>query len=822
MSGGKTSDRALLLSLGVGLVLVTLAAFGTVRHCEFVSYDDPDYVTENLRIQAGLTLRGIEWAFTSFHAGNWHPVTWLSHMFDCHWFGLNPAAHHLINALLHTINALLLLIILKQYTGAVWRSVMVAALFAWHPLRVESVAWVSERKDVLSGLFFLLTLWAYGCYAGRRNLLPEDRKVRSPQCRHVPVPVLGFPFSGHYWLALAFYALGLMSKPMLVTLPFVLLLLDYWPLNRLKCEPSRLASSTGQSAGIWPFLLEKLPFFVLALISCGLTVWAQHAGGSVVSMEALPLGHRIGNAAISCWRYLWKTLWPVDLAVLYPYNHGVYQWWTLVAVAGLLALTAVAIRAWKRPYVAVGWLWFLGMLLPVIGLVQVGLQAMADRYTYLPSIGLFVVAAFGLADLATRIRHGSPIVVVFVGFVLAACLVGVHRQAAYWRNSETLFRRALAVTEKNYVACNNLGTVLENQGRRLDAIELYHQALRFNPNCAEAYNNLGQSLLALGRLEEAEYHLREAMTRDPRSPGTHYNFGNLRLRQGDPQAAVQAYRQALALNGNFPDAHNVLGCLLAARGQPDEAIVHFQHALRLRPDSAEALGNLGNVLTEKNRAAEALPLLSKVVSLKPNQAEAHYNLGNAYLALERRQEALVTYQTVVTLKPEHAWAHYRLGNLLLADRNPDAAVAHYRAALAANANHAEAHYQLATLLVARKDVEEGIHHYGEAVRLKPAWREALNNLAWLLATCPAARYRDGERAVELATKAVEVTRGSDADTLDTLAAAYAEAGQFTKADAVAQQAIERAEATGRGDLVSQLRDRLKRYRSQQPYREATP
>jgi tetratricopeptide (TPR) repeat protein len=700
-------------------------------------------------------------------------------------------------------------------TGAQGPSALVAALFALHPLRVESVAWVCERKDVLSAFFFMLTLWAYGRYAELRSPKSEVRSAGTPSTTHRPSSSL------YYWLALLFFTLGLMSKPMLVTLPFVLLLLDYWPLRRFDLSTLKVDGPV-----VLRLVREKIPFFLLSTVFCVVTFLAQSKVGAVASLARLPFLPRLENAFVSYTGYLAKTVWPVGLANPYPnpWSWSLGQVTVAAVVVGVLCLAAVWYRR-RFPFVFLGWFWFVGTLVPVIGLVQAGEQPMADRFTYLPLIGLFVAAAWGWGAWVGRWQSANSCR--FVAWALPAVLltasaVRTRDQVRHWRNSETLFRHAIEVTGRNHIAYNNLGAVLERQGNLTEAIACYQEALHIKPDLAEAHDNLGRVLVSQGRMEEAQAHLLRALELSPKMASAHYHLGNLLHRQGRSEAAVAAYTHALMLNDELSDAHNNLGCLFASEGKLDRAIAHFEKALRSRPAFLDALNNLGSTLTEQGRAAEAISPLTKAVELQPLYAEAQYNLGNACLALNRRREALEAYQTVLALKPAHAWAHYKLGNIFLADHNLAAAIEHYRAALAGNANHAEAHYQLATLLLARQEAEDAIRHYREAVRLKPEWVEALNNLAWLLATHPDARHRDGKRAVELATKAVEVTRGIDADALDTLAAAHAETGQFTKAVEVAQEAIEKAQTAGRTDLVSQLRDRLKRYRSQLPYREAAP
>ena len=470
------------------LVVATGLAYWQVLHHDFVNFDDHYYVTENDRVQAGLTPEGFIWAFTTTDASNWHPLTWLSHMLDCELYGLNPGGHHLTNLLFHLASTLLLFIVFTRMTAALWRSALVAILFALHPLHVESVAWVAERKDVLSTLFWILTMWAYLHYV-----------------RHG-----GFK---RYLLVLVAFTLGLMAKPMLVTLPFVLLLLDYWPLGRYQFGQSGAASHTAMSASIVPrrsrsgalaLVLEKTPLLALAAISSVVTYLVQQSGQAMQYMETLPLTVRIANALVSYVAYIGKTIWPANLAVFYPHPGYTLPMWQ-AAGAGLLLvfISIVTIRSMSRyPYLAVGWLWYLGTLVPVIGLVQVGEQAMADRYTYVPLIGLFIIAAWGLWDLEKKWHRQK---IVFALILLLPLTVCTWRQLHYWRDSISLWEHALAVTKKNALAHNNLGGAFEEEGNAEKAIANFYEALRHDPEYLIARNNLGLALFREGKITEARY-----------------------------------------------------------------------------------------------------------------------------------------------------------------------------------------------------------------------------------------------------------------------------------------------------------------------------
>lgn len=552
------------------LVLLVLATFWPSLANDFLNYDDPHYITENQQVQAGLTFAGVRWAFANIEqTANWHPVTWLSHMADCELFGRSPRGHHFTNVLLHALNTALLFTLLNRMTGCRWRSFAVAALFSLHPLRVESVAWVSERKDVLSGFFFLLTLWAYVNYV-RTKPHPEGRSSKLE---------VRFWSSRYYWLTLLWFALGLMSKPMLVTLPFVLLLLDWWPLERLR--PG--------SAGLRPLLVEKLPLFLLTGVCIVTTLMAQAAGGAIKA--SVPVGTRLVTALVAYGRYLERHVWPAGLSVEYYYP----QHWPVsaillgvVVVAGVT--TAALLLRRRRPYLAVGWFWSLGTLVPVIGLVQVGLQSMADRYTYIPSIGVLIAVIWGVSEVVLRqperteeslgIRYlaGGAVVVSSL-----ACILLTRHQIGFWRNSGTLFRHALEVTERNATAYTLLGSYLRDQGQAQPAMEMYQQALRIDPRNEEAQLGTALLLMRSNRRGEAIGVLEQAVELLPNSGLVHGNLGLLLAGNGRLDEAEAHLTTALKLRPNYPGAHVVLGDICRQRHKDSQAIEHYQQALRLQP-----------------------------------------------------------------------------------------------------------------------------------------------------------------------------------------------------------------------------------------------
>jgi len=569
--------RTALLAAGLAAVAAAVyLAGGGLR--TFVNLDDNEYVYENPIVRGGLSREGIRWAFTAFHSGNWHPLTWLSHMLDVSLFGLDPRWHHATSVALHGLTTALLFLALYRLTGARWRSAFVAALFAVHPLHVESVAWVAERKDVLAGLFFALVLLAYERYARR-----------------------GGP--ARFGAVVLLAALGLMAKPMLVTIPCVLLLLDFWPLGRIR----RAAATTGPGRPPTSWLrpaLEKLPLFGLSAASAVVSILAQRAGGAIPGLSELTLGARLANAALSYVRYLGQTLWPFSLAVYYPYVAEVSAWRLCAALLVLAAISAAAFRQRRlRPHVAVGWCWYLGMLVPVIGIVQVGGQAMADRYTYLPLIGVFLAFAWSLPKPGrSRGVFALPPTAAVAGTLVVLLAGASVIQAGYWRDAQTLYRHALTVTSGNWLAHANLGVTLIADKRYEEAIGHLREAARLQPNYDLAYNNLGVAVGALGRFAEAETFYRRAVEISPRYYEAHFNLANACANQGKNAEALAAYRQALAIRPEAAAARYNLAKTLAELGRTSESLREYREALRLDPDAPDVLNNLAWMLA-MDRAA---------------------------------------------------------------------------------------------------------------------------------------------------------------------------------------------------------------------------
>ena len=717
------------------LVLLTLAVYAPVRNHEFINYDDSAYVTANPMVQRGLTGEGFIWAFTTYHICNWHPLTWLSHMLDCTLFGINPAGPHLVNVMLHVINAVLVFLLFHRLTGALWRSALVAALFAWHPLHVESVAWVSERKDLLSTLLGLLALLAYHRHAtgaGKR----------------------------WYWLSLTAFGLSLLAKPMFVTLPCVMLLLDYWPLGRLFPAAAEVPANGAPSApdrggrsplGWRGLLVEKIPFLLGSLALSVVTLLAQKAGGAVVAVEFFSVPNRIANAVFGYAGYLAKTFWPTNLICPYFERH-----WTTgsfaLALGGLLAVTGLVVALRGRKYLTVGWCWYLGTLVPVIGLVQVGNQPMADRYTYFPLLGIFVMVLWGGGELLSRFRQVVRPAVATVTVVLAGCLLLTAQQVRHWENSVSLFSHTLSVEPRNYVAENRLGDGLLTQGNLPEAITHLSKAVEINPADPDAVFGLGAALASAGRPVEAIGWYQQNLITHPDHPNTLSGLADVLANQGRTNEALAAYQKRLALKPELGPDHAGFAALLARMGRTAEAETHFRAGLRLEPASSLSHYNLAVFLSSQNRVTEADEHFARAAGMEPAIFQIHLQ-----------------------------WAVH-----LIRTQRPTEAVAQLR----------------------------------KAVRLFEESAPLCDLLARVLAAHPDDRLRNGTQAMELAEKACRLTEGKHPGYLDTLAASQAEAGRFSQAVATLQRALQLTTSERSAALRSGLQSRLERYQRSTPLRDA--
>jgi len=611
------SYQRINLMISLFLILLIVMIYGQVGSFDFVNWDDGLYVTENVYVQNGISKEGFIWAFTTSHAGNWHPITWLSHMLDCELYGLNPAGHHYTNIAFHIANTLFLFFILFRITGALWKSAFVAALFAIHPLHVESVAWVSERKDVLSTFFGLLMIGAYYRY------------IKAPDFKN-------------YLLVILFLSLGLMSKPMLVSFPFVLLLLDFWPLKRIQFKNNydlqSERSSCYASKGIFQLIVEKIPLFILAVIFCILTFIIQRSGGVMVPLEALPLKTRIANALISYVSYVLKAIWPHKLAYYYPYSMGTFSVWQICGAT--LLITSVILGAIylsrQYPYVLVGLFWYFGTLVPVIGLVQVSSQAMADRYTYIPLIGLFIVIVWGVPDILKKGQYRKIFLCVSAIIILSALTTRAFFQTSHWKNSIALFENAVKTNEKNNHALNNLITALTNNGRYDEAFLYLNRALKMNPQKKDLRMNLANILFLMGKPDEAISQYREILQTDTKNADVHYNLAYVLSTRENLDEAVLLYKETLKIDPKYSKAHYNLGNIYLDQGKITEAFMHYAEVIKLKPDYVQAYNKLGLIMFKQGKFNKAKVFFSKAIQIDPNYSEAHKNLEIVIQTLSSR------------------------------------------------------------------------------------------------------------------------------------------------------------------------------------------
>ncbi len=762
--GNATAICVLLLLLVVGVFLPSL------RH-GFVNFDDSVYVYENAHVQHGLTEENLRWAFTTLDAGFWHPLTWVSLLLDRQLFGMGPAGYHLTSLLLHAANAILLFVLLRRLTGATWRSAFVAALFAVHPLHVEPVAWVAGRKDVLSTLFWMLALLMYVRYA-EKSVISSQWPLASSQ-----KAVFHPPSSIFYLLSLCCFVCGLMSKTMVVTLPFILLLLDWWPLRRLE-----LKAQSSKLKAISPLFLEKLPFLVAAVVCGLLTVHAEKGVGAIQDVSDIPFLDRLSNAILGCGGYLVQMVWPRGLVVFYPYPRA-FALWSVVGTGLLLLLaSALVLRAARRqPYLAFGWIWYGVTLLPVAGLIQVGSHAHADRYTYVPLIGVFTIIAWGAYDLSRRWRHRTLVLSLAVALVLCLCIPLTHRQIGYWKDSESLFRHALSVTEHNHFAHNNFGLALLQKGQVDEAITHFNKALEAVPSYSKPHNNLGIALLEKGRTDEAIAQFQAAMGYNPDFAEVCYNLGVALLRKGQPQEAVAPFQKAVEGCPDLAKARYGLGSALLRTGRNEEAAAQFLKALELDPGYAEAQSDLGTALFREGKLDQAIVHFQEALRMRPDTAETCFNLGLALLRTGRPSEAIPHLRKAIAIQPDLAEAYSELGHALLKVGKGDEAMVQFQKAVQANPKLASAHNDLASALLRHGRADEAAAHYQAAIDAQPGNALFLNNLAWVLATCPRTSVRNGARALDLAQQAERLSGGRTPSILETLAAAYAETGRFSEA-----------------------------------------
>jgi tetratricopeptide (TPR) repeat protein len=757
---GIVRERRLTLALCLGLLAITFAVFGRSVQYDFFNYDDSFYVYQNPLVSNGLTRAGLITAFTHPLVGNWHPLTSISLMLDAQLFGLHAGGYHLVNVLLHSLAVILLFLALREMTGALWRSAWVAAVFAIHPLRAESVVWISERKDVLSAVFFFAGLIFYTRYAAR-------------------------PALGKYLLVLLTLTLGLLSKAMLVTFPFLLLLLDYWPLRRL--APGTGPGDNPERPTISRLLLEKLPLLLVVVGVSIATVFAQEP--ALQAAVDLPLRARAENAIVTVWVYLRQLVWPVHLGVFYPHPKlTLAPWLVMLAFLGLVLVTLICFRLRKSyPYLGVGWLWYLGMLVPVIGIVQVGWQAHADRYTYLPQTGILIMIAWGLNDL--RLRLAWPKILprsLAISSILALALVAC-RQVGYWSSSVTLWEHTLAITTGNDVAERGLGT----------------------------------ALLAIGRIDEAITHDRAALQIRPNDANGLTNLANALFQKGELPEAIEKFRQVVRLRPNDSEVRRNLGKALYRSGAVAESITEFETALRLRPHDSDAAYSLGNALLQKGDVNAAIEAFRKAIAIRPQDLASHYNLGIALQRAGETETAIAEFRETLRLDPKKVDARNNLAIALLKEGRTEEAIATWHAALQIDPQNAEFHANLAVAYLNQNRIAETIAQWHEALRLQPDKLPILLSLAWILATAPEDNVRNGSEARELAKRAFAAGSERNLLTYRVLAAAEAEAGNFGAALKTAREGIEKATAGGQPEIRQLLEVDSSLYDQLIPLRDPT-
>jgi tetratricopeptide (TPR) repeat protein len=822
------------------LAAASLAIYAQAWQGEFLEYDDQFYVTRNYNLDRGFSLArgfrgsGLEWALTTDTAHNWHPATWLSHMLDVRLFGRDPKWHHGVNVLLHAMNSALVFLVWRSLTGRVWPSALVAALWAVHPINVESVAWVAERKNVLSMFFLLLTLGAYGAYARRGGI-------------------------GRYLLVSVLLALGLLSKSMLVTLPCAMLLLDYWPLRRMRgvsggpltdadgvldrparshrsrhrgvelrtrstgsgrdrgyragsaaprsesgatptagkplllsagttgqAVPSPSSSAAAQPRSWWWLVLEKLPWFAMAVFASQMTLRAQVAAQAELS--ALPLGARVANALVSDAVYLWQLVCPLQLSPMYLHpQQNVALWKVIAAGVFLVAVTALVIWQWRRrPYLFVGWFWYLGTLVPVSGLVQVGLQGRADRYLYLPAIGIFVMVSWLLAEFVRHRPAAFWPAAIGSGIVLGSLAGLTVVQVGYWHDLGTLFRRALEIDPNNAFAHYNVGVSLREKGQHASAAKHFQEATKLAPIAIDAQLELAGALARDGRIDEAEKILDAQLRLSPDSEMSLLNRAMVLIEKGDLTLAAADCQRVLEINPKSFRALIYLGVISARRGDNDQAARYLDDALSMDPQNSEAQINAGLVAQARKDLPAALKYLRRATEVAPSNALAWYTYGMMLAAADDRSAGIDALERVVALDPKRASVHFQLGQFLVEEDRASEALVHFRTAL-------------------------------ELTRNTPDWPLVANTTAWLLATHPSSSVRNGREAVDLAQQACQQTTFGNPNFLDTLAAAYAEAGKFAEAVAYANKAYDAAFDANQLGLAADIKVRWRFYENERPY-----
>lgn len=687
----------------VGMIIVI---YFQVYHFEFVGFDDNEYVYENPHVTTGISLENIVWAFSAFHSNNWHPLTWISHMLDCQFFGLHPGWHHLVNLFFHIVNSVLLFLVLSMMTGGLWQSAFVAAIFAIHPLHVESVAWVAERKDVLSAFFWMLTLWAYQAY------------VKCPGIKR-------------YFLILLFFTLGLLSKPMVVTLPFVLLLLDYWPLGRIQLQEKQCDFKNCILAQK-NVILEKIPLVILSGASSVMTFVAQSHGGVVKSFETFPMISRISNAFVSYLIYIKKMIYPENLAFQYPYPENLDLWKGSGAVLTVLLITFLALRmASKKPFFIVGWLWYLGTLVPVIGLVQVGMQSMADRYMYIPMVGLLIVVSWGVSEYIQKRKILKTVSFGFAIIIIPMLIGASWKQTGYWESSNKMLEHTLKVTSNNYIAHDTLGVNLFLEGKTDEAIYHYLKAAQIYPKNYYTQFNLGVARFQQGKMDEAIEHYTKAVTLEPNYAKAHCNLGAAFFQKKEYQKAEAHFLKAITIEPDYVDANYNLGVLYYTEGRMDEAIPCFLKVVAMRP-VADAYYYLGSVFVKKGMPEKAVTNFQAALRQKPDSIEILLPLAGILLKQGRFQEAITYYSDALRLSPNNLVAHHNIGMAFFNNGQIDKAIQHYVRAIKINPNFVNGYFNLGGALYTKGNIDGAISCFQQALKIKPDFEPAQRELAKLL------------------------------------------------------------------------------------------
>jgi len=687
-----------------GIALCCVAIYGQTLKHDFVNYDDGLYVTDNAEVQAGLNWPNVLWAFTTERAMYMHPLTWLSHMLDCQIYGLNAWGHHLTNLIFHTLNSILLFLVLARMTRNVWPSALAAVLFAVHPLHVESVAWVAERKDMLSMFFWVLGMGAYALYRQRP----------------------GFP---RYLATAALFVLGFMSKPMVVTFPFALLLLDYWPLGQVDHK----APYGDMLRRMMRMTVEKIPLFLVTAAMCAITVVMQMRGKNLGFGDMVPLKDRIANAIVVYVLYLVKTVWPTGLAAYYPHPITRPAWQVAGAAVVLVIITLVCLRGIRRrPYLMVGWLWYLGTLVPVIELVQAGTFSHADRYTYIPHIGIFIMVAWSLNDLSAWGRIPRPLLAGATAVAVALLTAAAIHQTGYWKNGETLFRHALEVTKDNAESRNNLGGALYGEKKYDEATSQFQYALQLDPNNTTAMNKVGVLLYEKGKYDEAVAKYRQALALNPSFEKARTNLRIALKAQGKLDAPQAVYQELVKKNPKTVDDYCRMGTLAMTLGGREEAFNAFAEALKMEPDGKKANLAIADVLVEQEKYGDALGYYEKALQADPRDTQTLYNMGVILSGMRKPQEAAEKYREALKWNPNFAEAHNNLGSLLANAQQFDEAIEHYRKAAAIDPNYAQVRVNLASLLAYQGQTGEAVKLYEEAIAIKPDGTAARLGLARLL------------------------------------------------------------------------------------------